>query len=51
MTALIGAFAAASLMTAPLKALPKCVWPVAADWMSCGPLMVLPTHSSLTSSK
>jgi hypothetical protein len=49
MTALIGAFEAASLTMAPLNAPPKSVSPVVAAWMSCGPLIVFPIHLSLTS--
>lgn len=44
---LIGAPELTSFSTAPPKAPPKSVCPVAADWMSCGPEMVLPTHLSL----
>ena len=40
--------AAFSFTTAPLKADPNSISPVAADWMSCGPLVVSPTHSNST---
>lgn len=47
----MGEPASMRLTTAPVKAPPTSVWFVATDWMSCGPLIVAPTHFSVTTLK